>query len=422
MTRSPAKFNPEPFAYHTDLELDIESLSNLGQGLGRVDGWVVFVPFALPGERVRARIFRNHKNHSEADLIDVLEASPHRVEPRCDLFGTCGGCQYQNYAYDQQLEWKRTQVAELLSHMAKIEAEVLPVIPSPSEWAYRSKITPHFQKPKEGKIENIGFLRAGVRSQLIDVKQCPIASDAINKALPRVRERAHAESLTYRKGATLLLRDSAEEADLVITENNEVCEEHIGELRFQFAAGEFFQNNPSILPAFTEHARNEALSNPNSDASNRYLVDTYCGSGLFALTCASHFDQVSGIEISDAAIDWANRNAKLNLIDNCQFQQGDALAIFENITFPAEHTAVIIDPPRKGSNPGFIDQLLAFSPATIVYISCNPATQIRDLELLLANDSYQLTKIQPFDLFPQTRHLECVITLTKIHNSKLAAP
>ncbi|MFK5921493.1 MAG: class I SAM-dependent RNA methyltransferase [Verrucomicrobiota bacterium] len=413
MSRPPAKFNPEPFAYHTELEIDIESLTNLGQGLGRIDGWVVFVPFSLPGERVLARIFRNHKGHSEADLIDVIKASPHRVEARCELFGTCGGCQYQNYAYQQQLLWKQTQVSELLSHMAKIEAEVLPVIPSPREWGYRSKITPHFQKPKDGKIENIGFLRAGVRSQLIDVKQCPIASDAINRALPKLRKLAHAEALTYRKGATLLLRDSAEEGDVVITRNNEVCEEHIGDLKFQFAAGEFFQNNPSILPAFTQHARDEALNAGSGRPANRYLIDTYCGSGLFAVSCASHFEQVSGIEISEAAIEWAKRNTKLNQLDNCRFQQGDALAIFADIDFPADQSAVIIDPPRKGSNPGFIEQLLTFAPATIVYISCNPATQIRDLELLLANEEYELSKIQPFDLFPHTRHLECVITLNK---------
>jgi 23S rRNA (uracil1939-C5)-methyltransferase/tRNA (uracil-5-)-methyltransferase len=413
MSRPPAKFKPEPYAYHSEITLDIETLTNLGHGLGRIDGWVVFVPFSLPGERIRARVFRNHKNHSEADLLEVLIPSPHRVEPRCELFGICGGCQYQNYAYEQQLEWKREQVAELLAHMAQIETEVLPVIPSPRQWAYRSKITPHFQKPKQGRIEAIGFLQAGQRSKLVDVKQCPIASDAINRTLPGLRKKTHAEALGYRKGATLLLRDSTEEDGLVITENNEVCEERVGELRFQFAAGEFFQNNPSILPAFTEHVRREALGPSAGQASNRYLIDTYCGSGLFALSCASHFDQVSGIEISDAAIDWAKRNAKLNQIDNCQFQQGDALAIFENVTFPAKQTAVVIDPPRKGSNPGFIDQLLAFAPATIVYVSCNPATQIRDLQHLLADGTYQLSKVQPFDLFPQTRHLECVVTLHK---------
>ncbi len=378
---------------------------------------MVFVPFCLPGERVRARVFRNHKNHSDADLVEVLKPSPHRVEPRCELFGICGGCQYQNYAYQQQLEWKREQVAELLAHMAQIETEVLPVVPSPRQWGYRSKITPHFHKPKQGRIEAIGFLRAGLRSKLVDVEQCPIASDAINQALPGLRKKIHAAALGYRKGATLLLRDSAEEDGLVITENTEVCEEQVGELRFQFAAGEFFQNNPSILPAFTEHVCGEALHPGGGRPDNRYLIDAYCGSGLFALSCASHFDQVSGIEISDAAIDWAKRNAQLNQIDNCQFQQGDALAIFENVTFPASQTAVVIDPPRKGSNAGFIDQLLAFAPATIVYVSCNPATQIRDLQHLLADDSYQLSKVQPFDLFPQTRHLECVVTLNKTPTS-----
>ena len=362
MSRPPAKFNPEPFAYHTELELDIESLTNLGQGLGRIDGWVVFVPFALPDERVRARIFRNHKNHSEADLVEVLKASPHRVEPRCELFGICGGCQYQNYAYEQQLEWKRMQVTELLFHMAQIESEVLPVIPSPREWAYRSKITPHFQKPKDGKIDAIGFLRAGVRSKLVDVKQCPIASDAINQAMPKLREKTHAEALSYRKGATLLLRESAEEPRLVITENNEACEEHIDDLRFQFAAGEFFQNNPSILPAFTEHARNEALNTTSSQPANRYLVDTYCGSGLFALTCASHFDQVSGIEISDAAIDWARRNARLNKIDNCQFQQGDALAIFEDITFPRRSDCRHHRSATQGIQPRIYRSIARFRP------------------------------------------------------------
>ena len=131
MPRPPAKFNPVPFAYHQEIELVIDSLTNLGQGIGRHDGWVVFVPFALPGERVRARVFRNHKGHSEADLVEVLEPSPHRVAPVCRLFGTCGGCQYQNLDYAEQLRWKREQVAGLLKHMAGIEHPVEPVVPSP---------------------------------------------------------------------------------------------------------------------------------------------------------------------------------------------------------------------------------------------------------------------------------------------------
>ena len=132
--RPPRKFHPHPFAYHQEIELEITTLTNMGQGLGRVDGWVVMVPFALPGELVAVRIYRNDKNFSEGDLVSVLRPSPHRVEPRCSLFGQCGGCQYQHLEYAEQLEWKRRQVEELLLHMAKVEFPVAPVITSPREY------------------------------------------------------------------------------------------------------------------------------------------------------------------------------------------------------------------------------------------------------------------------------------------------
>lgn len=156
-------FNSHPFAYHQEIELEISTLTNLGSGLGRValaaetaPSWVVMVPFTLPGERVRARVYRNHKNFSEADLVEVLSPSPHRVNAPCPVFGRCGGCQYQHLAYTEQLAWKQRQVAELLEHMAGLVFPVAPVVGSPQEWQYRSKITPHFQvnvRPRsDGKI------------------------------------------------------------------------------------------------------------------------------------------------------------------------------------------------------------------------------------------------------------------------------
>ncbi|MEM9280240.1 MAG: TRAM domain-containing protein, partial [Verrucomicrobiota bacterium] len=169
MSRKPRKFNPDPFGYHEEIELSIDSLTNLGQGVGRVSGWVVFVAFALPGERVRAKVFRNAANHSDADLIEVLEPSPDRVAPKCENFSQCGGCQYQNLSYKRQLEWKQQQVAELLQRMAGIEHPVDPVIPSPLTYGYRSKITPHFQKPRDGEMGPVGFLRFGRRQQVLDV-------------------------------------------------------------------------------------------------------------------------------------------------------------------------------------------------------------------------------------------------------------
>ncbi|MBA3849317.1 MAG: SAM-dependent methyltransferase, partial [Opitutus sp.] len=248
------KFNDRPFPYRTEIELEISTLTNLGVGLGRVPlpgvqpsalsiqptqplgGWVVMVPFTLPGERVRARVYRNHRNFSEADLLEVLAPSPHRVAPRCPLFGRCGGCQYQHLAYPEQLAWKRRQVEELLRHMAGIEFPVAPTTPSPREFGYRSKITPHFQvratRNAEGGTPDhqqprlqpsastggadapppIGFLRQGSRFELVDVPQCPIATPEINARLTEVRAevRRRLAAGSYARGATLLLRHAQE--------------------------------------------------------------------------------------------------------------------------------------------------------------------------------------------------------------------
>ncbi|RRJ99120.1 class I SAM-dependent RNA methyltransferase [Opitutaceae bacterium TAV3] len=424
------RFNDQPFPYHAEIELEIATLTNLGVGLGRVSipaastegeggggggqtgdsQWVVMVPFALPGERVRARVFRNHKNYSEADLLAVLTPSPDRVTtPPCPLFGRCGGCQYQNFNYAAQLVWKRRQVGELLRHMAGIESPVSPVIGSPRQYGYRSKITPHFNPRRDasGAIVAdmpIGFLRQGTRFDLLDVPRCEIATDAINARLTEVRAEVQTKAAAgaYVRGATLLLRDAS---GVVTTNYDDIVTEQVGDLRLRFLARDFFQNNPFILPAFTGYVREQAAA-----SGARFLVDAYCGSGLFALSAASAFERVTGIEISESSIAFARQNAALNGITNTTFQAGDASAIFAGLTFPAADTAVIIDPPRKGCDESFLQQLFGYGPRTVVYVSCDPATQMRDLRHFLAA-GYELTAVQPFDLFPQTRHLECVITL-----------
>ncbi len=456
------KFQDHPFPYHTELELEISTLTNLGLGLGRValppiqnpdsaipnsPGWVVMVPFTLPGERVRARVFRNHKNFSEADLVAVLSPSPHRVAPRCALFGRCGGCQYQHLAYAEQIAWKRRQVAELLEHMAGVTFPVAPVIGSPREFGYRSKITPHFHcggRKAEGGIETpapaipIGFLRQGTRFDIVDVPRCEIATDEINERLTAVRTETQRKIAAgdYQRDATLLLRHAR---DGVTTDHEAVITEEIalitspamsrqspamadaflvapepGEggrppqsLRLRFLARDFFQNNPFILPAFTAYVRDQAAA-----GGARFLVDAYCGSGLFALACAPAFERVVGVEVSESSVRFARENATANGIANATFQAGDASAIFSGLTFPAADTVVVIDPPRKGCDESFLAQLFAFGPRAVVYVSCDPATQMRDLKQFLAA-GYALTAVQPFDLFPQTRHLECVITLRR---------
>lgn len=401
----PKNFNSHPFNYHEELELRIDTLTNLGSGLGRVDNWVVMVPFALPGELVKVRVYRNFKNYSDADLVRVIEPSPHRVTPKCSLFGVCGGCQYQNFAYSEQLLWKQKQIQEIFQKLAGIDVEVNPTIPSPREYFYRSKITPHFPKPNDLKEFPIGFLKNGGRNQIVDVPECPIAMKNINDALPTQRNRIMSVRKKLKRGGTLLLRSTREG---VMSDNNMIVSEKVGDIVFQFPAGEFFQNNPFILPEMVNHV----ISQAKADGA-QYLIDAYCGVGVFALSGAKSFEKVVGIELNKAAVKSAQGNAKLNNIENCEFVVGQAENIFGTVTFPAKETVVIIDPPRKGCDQEFIDQLAGFGPQKIVYISCEPSTQARDLKLLLGL-GYSLSTVQPFDLFPQTRHIENVITLTKV--------
>ena len=433
------QFNDHPFSYHQEIELEITTLTNLGAGLGRVrlepaggpalrspaepgEGWVVMVAFALPGERVRARVFRNHPNYSEADLVEVLTPSPHRVAPRCPLFGRCGGCQYQHLTYAEQLRWKQRHVHELLQHLASVESAVAPVIASPREFGYRSKITPHFQsgrRTRETELNPapaIGFLKQGSRHEIVDVPRCEIATEPINQRLTAVRADVQARFRTgaFKRGATLLLRQSFEgvttDHDAVITEEitpvSPVPDDRSPPLlKLRFLARYFFQNNPYILPDFTRYVCDEAAA-----GGARFLVDAYCGSGLFALAAAARFERVTGVEVSETSVAFARENAAANGIANATFLAGAAAAIFDGLAFPPGDTVVVIDPPRKGCDTSFLQQLFAFGPRAVVYVSCDPATQMRDLRNFLAA-SYALTAVQPFDLFPQTRHLECVITL-----------
>ena len=405
----PKNFISTPFEYHEEVELKIDHLANLGMGVGRVNGWVVMVPFVIPGELVKVRIYRNHTQYSEGDLLEILESSKYRVSPKCSLFESCGGCQYQHINYGEQLKIKTQQVKELLEKNGGIQFPVSLAKSSKQVFGYRSKITPHYNRPNKNGDQPIGFLKYGRRHDIVDVKQCVIATDAINESLPEMREKAVLEGGKKRRqrGGTLLLRDTLEG---VVNNPKAIVSEKVGELTFQFKAGEFFQNNPYILPDLVEFVKFHASGN-----GIKHLVDTYCGVGLFALSLSQVFELVVGVEISEAAIQLAKVNAQIHDINNVRFQIGKAEAIFQHIKFSGENTSVIIDPPRKGCDLTFIEQLLDFNPQKIIYVSCDPATQARDLNYFVEN-AYKLTEVQPFDLFPHTRHIESVAILERISN------
>jgi 23S rRNA (uracil-5-)-methyltransferase RumA len=253
-------------------------------------------------------------------------------------------------------------------------------------------------------VAEIGFLRAGTRNAMVDVPACPIAIAELNDQLAVERERVLAGRHSYKNGATLLLRYADGK---VLTHPHDLAREEVAGVKFDFQAGDFFQNNPFILPAFVEYAVAQAAA-----SGAKFLIDAYCGSGLFGLCAAGRFETVFGVEVSETAVAKAKHNAQLNGIANARFIAASAEAIFAQVSTPAAETCILIDPPRAGCSEDFLKQLFAYGPKSVVYVSCNPPTQMRDL-VLFSENGYQLRSVQPFDLFPQTKHLECVMVLGK---------
>jgi len=319
--------------------------------------------------------------------------------PACVLFGRCGGCQLQDLDYGAQLAQKTEAVQRLFPGLA-----VEPCVPSPRTYGYRSKLTPHFPRPRPERPLRIGFLEAGLPRRTLDVAACPIATPAVNARMAELRDEVRARAASYKRGATLLVREAASG---VTVDPRAVVTEEVGDLSLQFLAGDFFQNNPFLLPRLAATVAAQARS-----GGARFLVDAYCGSGLLGLHAAPAFERVLGVEVSPSAVRWATANAARNGRANCTFLAADAAAVFAEVPFPAAETAVIVDPPRKGCGPDFLRQLAAFAPCTIVYVSCNPETQAPEVAAL-AEAGYRCTRLEPFDMFPQTRHLECVATLTR---------
>ena len=327
------------------------------------------------------------------------------VPPRCHLFGTCGGCQLQHVPYPEQLAWKTAEVRRLVSEALRDEPiDVAPCVALAAAGCASLEADAPLPAPAQRRVPRIGFSRVGLPQWTIDVPTCPLGTDAVNAKLTELRAEVAAHAASYRRGSTLLLRDAASG---VTTDFRAIITEEVGDLRLRFRAGDFFQNNPFLLPRLASHVGAEARA-----SGARFLVDAYCGSGLLALSAAPGFERVVGVEVSPTSVAWARENAAANGRANCEFLAADATAIFGGLPFPGADAAVIVDPPRKGCSPEFLAQLVAFAPRAIVYVSCNPETQVRDLVPLRAA-GFRVARVQPFDMFPQTRHLECVATLTR---------
>ena len=476
--------NHDPMSnqYHREVsDVKVLKIGASGDGLALIPNpvettkqQVVIIPFALPGDVVKIRVFKTHPHYVESDLLEVEQKSAQRQDEliKCKYFGKCAGCQVQFLSYDEQLKLKRDTVSNAYKFFAPklVEGRLLPeigeTVASPKIYDYRTKLTPHFDMPKKlKKLQErppLGFgqkgrpswrsTSAGGSKSILDIEECVIGTQILNEGLTNERKKFEQNFQNYKRGATILLRENTRVLDsskpveeqlgegsqnfedgkvsfievtedkplakTCVTNSRQVVTEYINGFTFEFSAGEFFQNNNSILPKVTEYVCNN-LQIPNSQPDDpHFLVDAYCGSGLFSITASKGVDKVIGVEVSADSVSFAEANAKANGIENCKFVVGKAECIFASIDTPCDRTSVILDPPRKGCDDVFLTQLAEYYPARIVYISCNVHSQARDIQYFLQETEkgkqYKVESLRGFDFFPQTHHVESVCVLSRV--------
>jgi tRNA/tmRNA/rRNA uracil-C5-methylase (TrmA/RlmC/RlmD family) len=371
----------------------VQDIAFGGEGVARLDDFVLFVPYVLVGETVEVEITEVKKSFARARLRQVLTPSPERVTPECAHFGACGGCQYQHLSYPAQLRVKQKQVADLFQRIGGLARElVAPVVPCPQAYGYRNRIMIRSQWNKPEQRLNIGFVRADC-GLVEEVFECKIAEPALNEQIRHVH--AHPPP---KGGIKIVLR---------------IPPEH-----WEVPPDSFFQNNFFLLPGLVSVVR-EALRASGA----RHLIDLYCGVGFFGIELADAVESFVGVEYDQRAIAAARRNAAARQCANGEFIAGKVEATLPVLInrFSATSTAVLLDPPRKGCWPETLQLLREQRPAQIIYVSCHPATMARDLNVLCADGVFRLAGVTPLDMFPQTQHVECVADLrVAVPQSKLA--
>jgi tRNA/tmRNA/rRNA uracil-C5-methylase (TrmA/RlmC/RlmD family) len=363
--------------------LQISDIAFGGEGVARIDEFVVFVPFVLVGEEIEAELTEVKKSFARARLTRVIQPSPERVEPPCVYFGKCGGCQYQHIAYEAQLRIKHKQISDLFERIGKITREVVsPVVPCPQPYGYRNRVMIRSQWNKPEQKLNIGFIRWDC-GLVEDIEECKIAEPPINEQIKHAR--AHPPP---KGGIKVVLR--------IPPENWEVPPDS------------FFQNNFFLLPELVKTAREFLVR-----GGARHLVDLYCGVGFFGIELGDAVESFVGVEYDQQAIKAARRNLALHHRNNGEFISARVEEALPELLkrFSPGATSLLLDPPRKGCPRELLELLRQERPSQIIYVSCHPATMARDLNVLCADSVFKLVQVVPLDMFPQTQHVECVAEL-----------
>ena len=365
------------------VKIKIDNIAFGGEGVGRVEDFVVFVPLVIEGEEVEAKIIEVKKSFARGELVKIIKPSKIRINAECEYFGDCGGCQYQHISYDEQLKIKQKQIIDLFNRIGGFSQDkVAPVIACPQKFNYRNRILIRSQWNGKAKKLLVGFRKRNSH-WVVEINDCKIAEPALNKQIPEVRENP-----PKRGGIKINLRVTPE--DWSVPDHS------------------FFQTNFFILPKMVDQVRKIFKSN-----DSEYLIDTYCGVGFFAIELANLTKRFVGVESDKLAIKAAQENSIKFGATNGEFIDGRTEDLLPELLkkFSPNKTSVILDPPRKGCAPSAIEQLRKVKPSQIIYISCHPATLARDLNILCSEGVYKLERVYPIDMFPHTQHIECITDL-----------
>jgi len=449
-----------PVARDQELELSIDSLAYGGNGVARLNGFVVFVRRGLPGDRVRARVTKVKRNHAEALAVEVLEPGPQRVDAPCAHYPACGGCRFQDLAYEAQAVAKQDQVLDALRRIGGIaEPPLDPIEPAVDQFHYRNKMEYSFTATPAGPA--LGLHRAGRWDEVLEIERCWISSDLMNAVRDAVRDWARAEKLEPYDQAEhtgylrhLVMREgrntgqmlvqlvtapgerfdreelvevlrrfpevrsihwAVNESQAEVTNlpttllwGEEAIEEELCGLRFRVRPNAFLQTNTKMAEQLYELAGEYA-----GLTGDETVYDLYCGIGSIGLTMASRALTVWGVEVSEESVACALENAELNGIANAAFFAGEVGASLEELRDRAgPPDVVVVDPPRAGLSGKALRRLGRLEAARIVYVSCNPTTLAGNVKELQCDWGYRLERARPVDMFPHTPHVEAVALLT----------
>ncbi|MGA9761978.1 MAG: 23S rRNA (uracil(1939)-C(5))-methyltransferase RlmD [Gaiellaceae bacterium] len=450
-----------PVTKEQELELRIESLAFGGNGVARLEGFVLFVRRGLPGDLVRARVTKVKRSHAEAETIEVLEPGPSRVEAPCPYFGACGGCRFQDLAYEVQCESKAAQVRDALVRIAGLsEPPLEPITPAEEIYGYRNKLEYSFSATPDGPA--LGFHRAGRWDELLPIESCLLTTELGNSIRAAVVEWAREEvleaydqkekhgylrHLVVREGrntgqALVMLvtaSDKPFDRDFLVrsltkfpevrsiywavndgvgeTTNvpakliwgEEAIEEELCGLNFRLRPNAFLQTN--TLMAEKLYALATEYAGLTGDET---VWDLYCGTGTIGLTLARQARSVWGIEISEESVACALENAERNSVGNIAFFAGNVGQVIRELKDRSgEPDVVVVDPPRAGLAGKALRRLAETGAPRIVYVSCNPTTLAGDFKLLHEQAGYRLLRARPVDMFPHTPHVETVALLER---------